>query len=101
MNESAQQLDHPKGMNPKQAMYITLELAWDYYLPWAEKPSKLYLSSWLNRSDNNWQLIADLIEEASRRDSVHDPIGWVWAQLRRQFPQKRIERWVVSTPATA
>jgi hypothetical protein len=76
----------PSGMSPRMAHRLTIEMAWAYFLPWAEQPTKLFVSTWLNRCEDRWQVICDLIEEASADEDVVDPVNWVWAQLRRRYP---------------
>ena len=70
------------GLSPKKAAYIALELAWAHFLPWAEPPTKLRMSTWYNLAGGDWKAVVALIEKASDTQDVADPQTFIWRKLR-------------------
>jgi hypothetical protein len=93
-------------LSPKFASYVSFELAWRHYIGWQEPPTRLMMSNWYNAVDGRWQVVVDVIKQASERTDIADPQRWVWSRLRNYTPARprqsdttRASRWIAPEAA--
>lgn len=84
----SQESEHeaPAGMSLKQAAYISIGLAFDYYIGYQAPPSKLIMSNWWAASGERPSIIIDEIKRAAEFQ-VSDPQAEIWKRLRRLDPK--------------
>jgi hypothetical protein len=75
-------------LSTRKAHQISIELAWRYFFPWLELPSRLFTANWLSVSGNNVNAVLDTIERVSEKMDVSDPAREIWRSLQRVAPAR-------------